>query len=84
MNNEMDLSKLSGLAISDSGFIFDPVTGHSFTTNEIGIQILERLKKNLEKDDLVEEICNIYDVNPDEMEQDVEDFINNLKNNHLI
>lgn len=84
MNNEIDSSKLVSLAISDSGFVFDPVTGHSFTTNEVGIQILEKLKKNMLKDDLIEELCAEYDVSYDEADQDVEDFIANLRNNYLI
>ena len=36
------------IAISDSGFIFNPDTGESFTANPIGLEILSMLKDGLD------------------------------------
>lgn len=36
--------RLKQLAVSDTGFIFDPVTGQSFTVNSTGRLVIEMLK----------------------------------------
>jgi hypothetical protein len=33
------------IAISENGFIFNPLTGDSFSVNETGIFIIQKLKK---------------------------------------
>ena len=38
------LTRLSDLAISDSGFVFDPYTGASFSVNLTGLTLLRALK----------------------------------------
>ena len=38
------LQKLRDLAISDSGFVFDPYSGATFTANSSGRAILEALR----------------------------------------
>jgi hypothetical protein len=48
----MDRDKLAVLAVSESGFIFDPVTGHSYTANATGLRILELLKTGKEPDEI--------------------------------
>ncbi len=80
----MNTDKLSVLAISDSGFLFDPTTGHSFTTNSVGIEIIEFLKKGLENQEIIDELFEQYDVSENELEIDIMDFIHNLKNFYLI
>ena len=80
----MNTDKLSTLAISDSGFIFDPTTGHSFTTNSVGIAIIELLKQGLENQEIVDDLLMQYEVSENELEVDVMDFIHNLKNFYLI
>ena len=39
------------IAISDSGFIFNPSTGESFTVNPIGVEIITLLKEDKVKED---------------------------------
>ncbi|MBT3168269.1 MAG: PqqD family protein [Candidatus Cloacimonetes bacterium] len=80
----MNVEKLTRLAISDNGFIFDPITGHSFTTNEIGIKIINLLKENKENEDILDELAEIYSVNENELDVDLMDFIHNLKNFSLV
>ncbi len=80
----MNVEKLTRLAISDNGFIFDPITGHSFTTNEIGIEIINLLKENKENKDIIDELNEIYSVNENELDVDLMDFIHNLKNFSLV
>ena len=33
------------IALSDSGFVFDPSSGDSFSTNPIGLEIINQLKE---------------------------------------
>ncbi len=80
----MDTAKLSTLAVSDTGFIFDPATGHSYTTNEVGIRLLKLLKDGLDKNQLTSQIIAEYDVSEDEIDLDYNEFVDNLKANFLI
>ena len=80
----MNVEKLASLAISDSGFIFDPVTGHSFTSNQVGIDIINFLKQDFSIDETVDELLEIYDIDENQLEVDVMDFVQNLKNYNLI
>ena len=56
------MSKLSSLAISDNGFIFKPSTGESYTTNEIGLFIINLLRKDRSGEEIIEAIMNDFDV----------------------
>jgi len=80
----VDLPKadvLTRLALSDSGFVFDPVTGNSFTVNGSGLAILRRLQ--LQGSDLagtVASLCEEFDVEAMAAERDVIEFANLLRN----
>lgn len=80
----MDRDKLSVLAISDSGFIFDPVTGHSYTANATGLKILELLKAGKEEDEIKAMIMEEFDASDDEVTVDIADFVENLKKYFLV
>ncbi|MDA3838325.1 MAG: PqqD family protein [Candidatus Delongbacteria bacterium] len=80
----MDRDKLSVLAISDSGFIFDPVTGHSYTANATGLRIFELLKEDKSEDDIKSVLMEEFETTEDEVSVDVDDFIENLKKYFLI
>lgn len=72
------------IAISDSGFIFDPATGNSFTTNPIGLQIMRALLQNLSETQIIEQLLNDYDSNESTVARDLSDFINLLKKLKLL
>lgn len=80
----MDRDKLSVLAISDSGFIFDPVTGHSYTANATGLKILELLKAGKDEDEIKSVIMDEFDASDDEVTVDMQDFVENLKKYFLV
>ena len=80
----MKIERLKALAISDSGFVFDPTTGHSFSTNELGIEIINMLKSGTHLEDVKEEIIKNYKVSPDELENDLAEFTESLKKLNLI
>lgn len=74
----------SNLAISDSGFIFFPTTGETFTLNPIGSEILKLLKEGNDYDTVIESVVADYDVDRGSFERDFNDFLNQLKNFKLI
>lgn len=72
------------IAVSDEGFIFNPATGDSFSTNKVGTEIINLLKEDKSISDLTQEITRIYDVDDRLFERDLEDFITLLKNHSII
>lgn len=72
------------IAISDSGFIFNPDTGESFTANPIGLEILDMLKGGMEFDDIRKKLLENYKSDKDTVEKDYHDFINMLGQFNLI
>ncbi len=73
------MSKLQRLAISDEGFIFDPETGNSYTVNTTALEILKMLKEGLSKEEILTELINQFDVEKEEAERDLIDFLEQLK-----
>jgi len=72
------------IAISDSGYIFNPGTGESFVLNPIGKDILELLKEHKSYEEISASIGNQYNVAPPTFEKDYYDFLNTLRKNHLV
>ena len=72
------------IAISDSGFIFNPDTGESFTANPLGLEILEYLKDGEGFDNIHKKILEKYKSDKDTVEKDYFDFINTLEQFNLV
>ena len=66
------------LALSDSGFVFNPSSGDSFSTNPIGLEIIRCLKEDLSKDEIKTRICKKYQVDDMTFEKDFFDFNSTL------
>jgi hypothetical protein len=78
----MKLNK--NLAVSETGFIFNPTSGDSFTANEIGADILNLMKDDKSLADIKTALLEKYDVEPNQLEKDVDDYIVLLRDNNLI
>jgi len=63
------------LALSESGFVFDPVSGQSFTVNETGLDILRNIQVKTDIEKTREYLLNAYDANEQELERDLDDFL---------
>jgi hypothetical protein len=72
------------IAISETGFIFDPTTGDSFTTNSTGKEILSHLSKGANHDEIKYHIMKQYEVTSAEFENAFQDFIVTLKQFQLL
>ena len=72
------------IATSDSGFIFNPSTGDSYSSNPIGSEILQLLKQGNTPQEIKKMILEKYDVENGQLERDWDDFKNQLKEANLI
>ena len=70
-------ASLLTLAISDSGFIFDPRTGHSFSANTTGLTVVKQLRQGLDVDSIVRSLQERHGASP-RIAQDVYEFVNVL------
>jgi len=71
--------KLKGLAISDSGLVFDPVSGTISTSNATGLQILRALSDGKAPEEVSRDLLQQYDAPASTIERDVKDFIAQLQ-----
>jgi PqqD family protein of HPr-rel-A system len=72
------------IAISETGFVFDPSTGDSFTLNPEGLIILEMIKQGKSQSEISAEITSKYDVDVSSFERYFYDFVATLKQMQLI
>lgn len=72
------------IAISETGFIFDPTTGDSYTLNPVGMEILSLLKEGLELEAISARILEKYDVEKGVLERYLYDFLGLLKQYQLV
>jgi len=69
----------SNIAIGDTGFIFDPGTGDSYSVNPVGLEIIKLMKENLKQDEIQKIIFTKFDVDESTLENNIFDFISMLK-----
>lgn len=77
MKNTLLASKR--LALSESGFVFDPVSGQSFSVNESGLVLLRLAQHEDDLDKLTTQLVEQFDASSVEIKRDVQDFINRLQ-----
>ena len=70
---------LQRLALNDSGFVFDPVSGLSFTANAVALFVLRFLQHDDDLDALFASVEDEFDVNRNEAERDLTDFFAQLR-----
>ena len=72
------------IAVSESGFVFDPNSGDSFSMNPVGAEILNLLKQEKNFDKIHDAMTKKYDVLPGEFDKYFLDFIQTLKQFNLM
>lgn len=72
------------IAISATGFVFNPSTGDSFSVNPIGHRILTLLKESKPVSEIIETILSEYHTDKDTVEKDFADYTKLLLNNKLL
>jgi hypothetical protein len=72
------------IATSESGFIFNPGNGDSFSVNELGAEIINLMKEERDQAEIIDSITSKYDIEKIQVEKDLEDFISMLVSYNLI
>lgn len=72
------------LAISESGFLFNPSTGDSYSLNPIAQQIFSLMKSGSSDQEIKSSILADYDTDASTFEKDFYDFVGLLNNYKLL
>ncbi len=72
------------IAVSETGFVFDPNSGDSFSMNPVGAEILTLLKQEKDFDKIHDAMITKYDVPSGEFDKYFLDFIQTLKQFNLM
>lgn len=74
----------NNIAISETGFIFHPETGESFTVNPMGQEIMDLLREGKTRDEIMNHILDVYQTDEDTFERDFQDFLGQLDRFQII
>lgn len=72
------------IAISETGFVFDPNTGDSFSLNRIGLEIVEKLRHDKTDQEILNELLEKYEIDEASLDKYYFDFVSTLQYYHLI
>lgn len=73
--SKIPIDRLQQLAVSDTGFVFDPQTGQSFTVNRTGLIVIHLLKRGADVDKTSMALAHTCDVSYELANSSVESFI---------
>ncbi|MFO0757961.1 MAG: PqqD family protein [Byssovorax sp.] len=79
-----DINRLSDLALSDTGFVFDPYSGSTFTVNPTGLAVLKGLKEGLSKRAIGERIAAAFAVPAVDLGRDIDEFVITLSQHGIV
>jgi PqqD family protein of HPr-rel-A system len=72
------------LALSETGFLFNPGNGDSFSLNPIALEVVEMLKAGKDEAAIHAALLTAYAVDADTLEKDLYDFLNRLRQYKLL
>ena len=72
------------IATSENGFIFNPSTGDSFSSNNIAAEILALMKAGKTSLEIKQDVLDRYEVDEQQLERDWEDWLLQLKDANLL
>jgi hypothetical protein len=78
------LQRIRDLAVSESGFVFDPYTGNTFSVNAPGRTILEGLRQELAREQIVELLHERFETHQEDITRDLDDFVGILRREGII
>ena len=67
------------LAISPSGFVFDPQTGATFSVNDTGVLLLEGIRDGLGLSALTEHLATAFEIAKNDLCRDIFEFVRTLQ-----
>jgi hypothetical protein len=79
-----DSRALADLAISDNGFVFDPLAGATYSVNPTGLCILQSLKEGLGRDAIAQRLLDRFGNPTPNPTSDVDEFVRLLRQHRLV
>lgn len=74
----------SNVAISETGFVFDPTTGDSYSLNQIGTEIIEMMKQDKSEEFIRDVLLEKYEIDKNNLERYFFDFVTMLREFQLL
>jgi hypothetical protein len=72
------------IATNESGFVFNPATGDSYSSNPIAAEIIQLMKNHLSLSEIKKTLLEKYEADRITIEKDVDEFVGSLKKNNLL
>ncbi|MCX6160858.1 MAG: HPr-rel-A system PqqD family peptide chaperone [Ignavibacteriae bacterium] len=72
------------IAVSESGFLFDSLSGDSFSLNPIAAEILELIRDQKSPAEIKRELLQKYDVSSSVLDKSIDEYIYTLKKLSII
>lgn len=76
--------QLQHLAISPSGFVFDPMTGATFTANRSAMALLEGIREGRNLESLVKGLEETFEQRGADLRRDILEFVRTLQDEGLL
>ena len=73
------MQRLKDLAISRTGFVFDPYSGATFSANPSAVCILEGLREGLDRSCITDMLRVRFDAPSDDIARDIDDLVQSLR-----
>ncbi len=72
------------IATNEFGFVFNPATGDSYSSNPIAAEIIQLMKDGHSLNEIKKTLHDKYEVDKMTIEKDVDEFMGALKENNLL
>lgn len=72
------------IATNEFGFVFNPATGDSYSSNPIAAEIIQLMKDSRSLNEIKKTLLEKYEVDKLTIEKDIDDFVSLLKENNLL
>ena len=79
-----DRARLCDLAVSESGFVFDPMSGATFNANASGLAIIDGLKQGKDRNGIVALLEERFEVAGADLDRDLDELVALLRDHGLV
>jgi PqqD family protein of HPr-rel-A system len=79
-----DIERLRDLALSETGFLFDPYSGATFSLNPSAVAILRALRGGADRAQVLGMLTSEFDAASADLEHDVDEFVALLRREGLV
>ncbi len=71
--------QLAEIAVSDTGFVFDPSTGQTFLLNKTGLRIVRMLQEGYEIEKTIGALEDEFEITQKDALEDLKEFVSLMK-----